>query len=550
MEDDLRRAVDTIPGLVWCALPDGRVEFLNQRWCDYTGIALDDGRGGGWLLAIHPEDLPRVQQYWQLLVEEGEPDECEARLRRFDGTFRWFLIRAVPLRGETGEVIKWYGQNIDIEDRKRAEAMLAGEKQLLEMIARGSDLSVVLDVLCTLVERTAPDCHCSVLLIDRSRTKFQHGAAPSLPASYTRVIDTLPLIGDAGPCARAVRLKQRVVVPDIAADHEWDTHGWRELALAHGLRSCCSTPILSLDGTVLGTFALYQQKPERPTPVQRYIIDQFTHIASIAIERAQAEDALHEMRSALTHVARVATLGTLTASIAHEINQPLSGIVTNASTSLRMLADDPPNLEGARETARRTIRDANRAADVIARLRALFKKSSVSAELLDLNEATREVLALLSTELQRARVTVRTEFAEHLPRVAGDRVQLQQVIVNLALNAVEAMHPVTDRPRLLTFRTEVDEHDLVRLTVHDTGFGFDPADAGRLFDAFYTTKRDGMGIGLSISRSIIESHRGRLWATIDGGPGATFAFSVPAAASLEHAIGICDGQRAAGVRSR
>jgi signal transduction histidine kinase len=217
----------------------------------------------------------------------------------------------------------------------------------------------------------------------------------------------------------------------------------------------------------------------------------------------------------------------LTASIAHEVNQPLSGIITNASTCLRMLAADPPNIDGARETARRTIRDGNRASDVITRLRALFAKKDATTESVDLNEAIREVIALSLSELQRSRVILRPELADDLPPVTGDRVQLQQVILNLLRNASDAMSGVADRPRKLVIRTERDEGDHVRLTVQDTGVGFEPHAMGRLFEAFYTTKSGGMGIGLSVSRSIIESHHGRLWAAPNVGPGATFSFSIP-----------------------
>lgn len=451
----------------------------------------------------------------------------------------------------------------------------------------------------------------------------------------------------------AVDQKTQVIVSDVADDPRWASSEWCNLALELGLRSCWTTPILSLAGKVLGTFALYQQKPGSPTPLQQGLIEQFTHIASIAIERAQSEaalkrseaflaeaqrlsstgsfswrvateeivwseqtyriyeidpampvtfelvgtrihpediswfqgvvegaqrdgkdlefehrlrmpdgsvkylhvvahgtrdqagqleyigavqdvterrlsdDALSKLRSELAHVARVTTLGALTGSIAHEVNQPLSGIITNASTCLRMLADDPPNIEGARETARRTIRDGNRAADVIARLRALFKKERAAAEPVDLNEATREVLALSWSEIQRNQIAVRASLADDLPPVAGDRVQLQQVILNLLLNASEAMSGIDGRPRQMLVKTEREEGDRVRLTVEDSGPGFDPQDLERLFEAFYTTKSDGMGIGLFISRSIIEGHQGRLWASPNEGPGATFSFSIP-----------------------
>jgi PAS domain S-box-containing protein len=244
-------------------------------------------------------------------------------------------------------------------------------------------------------------------------------------------------------------------------------------------------------------------------------------------ERRLAEIALDKVRSELAHVTRVTTLGALTASIAHEVNQPLSGIITNASTCLRMLAADPPNVDGARETARRTIRDGNRASDVITRLRALFSKKDATIESLDLNEATREVIALSWSDFQRSRVILRAELGDDLPLVTGDRVQLQQVILNLLRNASDAMSGVDDRPRQLVIRTARDEGDRVRLAVQDAGVGFDPQSMDRVFEAFYTTKSDGMGIGLSVSRSIIENHQGRLWAAPNDGPGATFSFSIP-----------------------
>ena len=253
------------------------------------------------------------------------------------------------------------------------------------------------------------------------------------------------------------------------------------------------------------------------------------HVGAIqdATEHRLSEEALAKVSSELAHVTRVSSLGVLTASIAHEINQPLSGIVTNASTCLRMLAADPPNVDGARETARRTIRDGNRASDVITRLRALCSKKETTIESLDLNEAIREVIALSLSELQRNRVILRTELADDLPLITGDRVQLQQVVLNLLRNASDAMSAVDDRPRHMVITTEREEGDRVRLTVQDGGVGLDPQAMDRLFEAFYTTKNDGMGMGLSVSRSIIERHHGRLWAAPNDGPGATFSFSIP-----------------------
>jgi PAS domain S-box-containing protein len=253
-------------------------------------------------------------------------------------------------------------------------------------------------------------------------------------------------------------------------------------------------------------------------------------------DRKHAEDELGNLRSELAHMARVTSLGALTASIAHEVSQPLSGIITNASTCLRQLGADPPNLDGALETTRRTIRDGNRATEVIVRLHALFSKKEAKTEVIDLNEAAREVLALCAYDLQRNRVIVRYEFANDLPLVAGDRVQLQQVILNLVRNASDAMSGVQDRPRELVLRTEKDEGDRVRLTVRDSGVGIPEEEMEKLFDSFYTTKSDGMGMGLSVSRSIIERHGGRLWVTPNDGSGVTFAFSIPC--KFDHVAGI------------
>jgi signal transduction histidine kinase len=209
------------------------------------------------------------------------------------------------------------------------------------------------------------------------------------------------------------------------------------------------------------------------------------------------------------------------------VNQPLSGIITNASTCLRMLAADPPDLDGARETARRTIRDGNRATDVISRVRALFTKKESAIEAVALNDVAREVMALSLSDLQRNRVALQSELAEDLPTVNGDRIQLQQVVLNLLRNASDAMVDVHDRPRQLLIRTEREDDDRVRVSVRDAGVGVDPENMNKLLEAFFSTKSDGMGIGLSVSRSIIERHHGRLWAEPNDGPGVTFSFSIP-----------------------
>jgi PAS domain S-box-containing protein len=756
---------------------------VNQAVLDYYGTTLQDMQTEDFRTRVyHPDDVKRLSAQRKEALKRPLQFEYEQRAQGKDGKYRWFLVRYNPLLDDQGRIDRWYATAFDIEDRKRAEALLAGEKRLLEMVAGGNTLTSILDSLCRLVEETASGCICGILLLDTNGTSVELARGPSLPPGYYEAMLNWPVNPDSGPCARAVFLKEQVIVADVASDLQWDAYGWRALALSYGLRACWSTPILSSENAVLGTFALYSLEPGAPTPQLQDVIGQMTHLAAVAIERQRAveqleaeqelldlaqksahamafdwyiqqevnvwspeqealyglppgsfdgtyqswkklifapdwhtvvdaithahetgnvsaefrviwpdgslhwlstngrmffddageplrlvgftsdvtrrkiieeelrrsaaflaqaqqlsrtgsfswrvatdeitwsaelyriyefepgttitlevisarvhpedltlyekmveqarngaddfewqyrllmpdqsikymhaeakatrdsagqleyiaavrdvtarrlsDEALDRARSELARVARVMSLGALTASIAHEVNQPLSGIITNASTCMRMLDAEPPNVDGARETAKRTIRDGRRAADVITRLRALFTKKDAAAELVDLNEATREVIALSRTELERNGVITRIELKDELPPVIGDRVQLQQVILNLLRNGSDAMSSVDDRPRELLFRTEVEEGDRVRLSVQDVGIGFELQSLDRLFQTFYTTKEEGMGIGLAVSHSIIENHRGRMWANPNDGPGVTFSFSIPCA---------------------
>jgi C4-dicarboxylate-specific signal transduction histidine kinase len=242
-------------------------------------------------------------------------------------------------------------------------------------------------------------------------------------------------------------------------------------------------------------------------------------------EPHRAQEALRNAQANLAHVARLTTVGELTASIAHEVNQPLAAVVTNANACLRWLDHQPPNVEEVRDSVRRIIRDGNRGSDVIARIRALLKKDQPPRAPLNVNEVVQETVALLRADLQGA--SLRTELAGQLPAVTADRVQLQQVLLNLAMNAVDAMKPVTDRPRVLLILTKRHEGQAVLVAVQDSGVGLSPKATARLFETFYTTKPDGLGMGLSICRSIVEGHGGRLWAEANPGSGATFQFTLP-----------------------
>lgn len=483
-EAKLRRVIDTIPTLSWCNLPDGSNEFLSKGWHEYTGLSPEEANGWGWQAAFHPDDLPPLMKRWQELLISGEPGEIESRLCRFDGVYRWFLIRVEPYRDETGTIVRWYGTSTDIEDRKHAEQELLRKEAFLTKAQRLSATGSF--SWCVETDEIAfSEEACRIF-------GFEPGGLVTFELMKSRIHpEDLLLLAERAEAARKTSEGQ---------DYE--------------------IRLLMSDGSL--KYLHTTSNETRDLSGRREYIGAIQDVT----QRRLAQESLNKARSELAHVSRVTSLGALTASMAHEINQPLSGIITNANTCLRMLSADPPNIDGARETARRTIRDGNRASNVITRLRTLFSKKEVAAEDVDLNEAAREVVTLLLNELQRNKAILHYELADRLPIVQGDRIQLQQVILNLIRNASDAMSGIEDRPRRLLIRTEQLDED-VCLAVQDSGIGFDGAIADRLFESFYTTKPKGMGIGLSVSRSIIEAHHGRLWAKANEGPGATFAFSIP-----------------------
>src|SRR6185503_7834048 len=463
-ESNFKLIIDTIPALAWSAGPDGGAEFLSQHYLNFVGLSAEEVANWGWTAVVHPDDVGGLAATWQRIMASQRPGEAEARLRRYDGTYRWFLLRANPLRDSTGAIVKWYGINTDIEDRKRAEESLTRSEAFM---MEGQHLARV----GNFAWRVATDEITWSEQLYRIY-ELEIGLPVTLELIRTRVHpEDLTLLEKMVEHARNGGIdfewQYRLLMPDRSIKY---LH-----AVAHAIR------------------------------------DQHGQLEYIAVvqdvtARRLSEQALDKARSELAHVARAMSLGALTASIAHEVNQPLSGIITNASTCLRMLDADPPNVDGARETARRAIRDGTRASDVIARLRALFSRKEFTPEPLDLNEATREVIALSLSDLQRHRVVLQSELADDLPMITGDRVQLQQVVLNLMRNASDAMVSVDNRPRHLLIRTERQQADRVRVTVRDTGVGLDRHGLDKLFDAFYTTKSGGMGIGLSVNRSIVERH--------------------------------------------
>jgi PAS domain S-box-containing protein len=523
-----RRLFDMLPWQAGFLNTSGVLEFTNRQSLEDFGMTFEQLEQWTKSGIIHSDDHERTYQALTALLATGKMFDEQARFRYPDGTYRWTRARCVPVRDAHGNIVRYVTFQIDVDDLKRAEELLAVEVKLLERVAQGGPLRQVLESLSRLIEEFCDGGFCSVLTVAPDKKHFEVGAGPSLSKAFNERLDRSG-IEPRGHDPNSTALVERtpIVSVELANDSRWSGSDWVAMVCSQGYASCWSMPIAPGSGEACGVITIYRREPANPSGQERDLMDRFAKIAGVAIGRARADEALDQARLELTHVARTATLSAMSASITHEVSQPISGILTNANTCARMLAANPPNVLGAAETVRRTIRDANRASEVIKRLRAMFAKKAPMMEMVDLNEAAREVIALSSAELLRSRSVLETDFAERLPCVSGDRVQLQQVILNLLLNAADAMAAVEDRPRALVVRTEIDGSDRIRLLVRDAGIGLDPAAAERLFEAFYTTKTHGLGIGLAVSRSIIESHRGQLWATANEGAGATFGFSMP-----------------------
>ena len=480
-ELNFRLMVHSIPGLLYTSTAAGEVEVVNQPLLNYTGKSLDELKN--WPAMVHPAELPAVTSLWAHAVETGHPFDVDLRVRRADGMYRWFHARGLPLRDIDGRIVRWYNLLTDIEDRINAEDALR---------TRQRELSLIIETIPALVWCAAP--------------------AGELTYVNRRVLDYIgttvdTLIRDGWT---------NFLHPD---DFDVTVRSWSH-AVATGEQHEVQYRLRRSDGAYRWFQVLGQPLRDSEDRVTRWyglLID--------IDDRKSMEEALRSTQTRLSRATQTATVGELAASIAHEINQPLAAVVTNGHACLRWLTAEPPSLPKAREAVERIVRDGKEAGEVVRRIRALFKRAALEKVALDLNDVIGEVLRLLGGETTKRRVTVETDLETTLPPVVADRVQMQQLVLNLIMNGLDAMDAVPCHSRKLFIRSRQHCEDTALVEIQDSGAGL--KDPDKIFEAFFTTKENGMGMGLTICRSIVEAHDGRLWASPAEDHGTVFRFALP-----------------------
>jgi PAS domain S-box-containing protein len=597
-ETELRQVIETIPAMVWSALPDGSNVLMNSRWTGYTGLA---GASLGWQAAVHPDDLKRHLDAFRACLFAGMPFEDEVRLCRSDGEYRWFFVQGMPLRDEQGNVLKCYGIVTDIEDRKRTEETLRQQAELLSLTHDAISVSDM-DFRITYWNRGAEELYgwtaeeaCGKLSSDLLETVFasplerireellrqgrwqgefvrttKDGARVVVASRWSlrrdakgtplAVLETNNDIGERKRTEEALQRQANLLEQAHDAIFAWklsekivywnrgaeQLYGFtREEAIGRSSHELLRTEhpmpkemfeqLIEREGTWSGELTHTTRDGRKIVVESRHVVTRAADGQRLVLEanrditeRKYAEkerEKLRQLELDLVHMNRVSMLGELGASLSHELRQPITAAILNANTCMRWLALDQPNAQQARDAAKRAVQDVNRAGEVIDRLRSLYKKSAaVERELVDVNDVVREMLVLLRNEANRHSISIGMEVAAELPRVKADRVQLQQVLMNLMLNGIEAMK---DTGGELMIKSQLQPDDQLLILVADTGIGLPAEHSDQIFNAFYTTKPEGSGMGLAISRSIVESHGGRLWATTNSGRGAIFHFTVP-----------------------
>jgi PAS domain S-box-containing protein len=482
-ERELRTLVEAIPAYVGTALPDGRVDFLSASWLDYSGQTREEAMGWGWAGAIHPDDVDRQMANWRTALASGEPLEQEGRFRNVAGIYRWFLNRNIPLRDEDGSVIKWYGILFDINALKEtAHALQMREQELLGIIETIPSMLWSISPtgeITYLSQRIVEYCGAPLEeILDRGWGKSIH------PDDREETLKAFAQAISSGESYSAIHRVRR-------ADGEYRWH--------HSM----GEPLRDPQGKIIQWYGLNVD------------ID----------ERKRAEDHLRDTRNKLSKASKIATVAELSASIAHQLNQPLMAVLGNAQAAKRWLASNPPNLTETNASIERILRDIRLADQTMQHIRALFKSEPYEKRDESVVDIIRESLRFVHEDPNKRQVRIDWSIEGRLPSVCVDRIQVQQVFINLISNAIEATDGSANTASIL-LRAFVTQEDEVIVQVMDNGTGLE--DPEKIFDAFMTTKEKGMGIGLAVSRSIVEAHGGRLWAENNPDHGATLNVALPA----------------------
>jgi len=514
-EQRWRSLTEALPQLVWGAGPDGGCDYFSTQWTNYTGVAEGHLLGWRWMDALHPDDREPTRQFWMESVAGRQVYDVEYRIRRSDGTYGWFKTRGTPIRDSEGRIVKWFGTCTDITDQKRAEQTLRDQEVELRQARDLLEIKVM--------ERTKELQRNEAYLEEAQRLSHTGSWAWNVARrenvhwsqEHYRLFGLDPQT-DSSSFETAI---QRIHPEDRATFNNAVERAIRE-------RSDFDVDFRTVlpDGSTK-----FVHSVGHPVFSASGELVEFVGTVMDVTQRREAEkerERLRQIQADLAHMNRATTMGELTVSLAHEINHPIAAAITDANTCLRWLKREQPDLEEAREAASRVVKDASRAAEIVSRVRLLFKKSAPQRERVDVNDVIQEMIVLLRNEASRHSISVRTDLTPDLPRIMGDRVQLQQVLLNLMINSIDAMKEEKDT-REITIQSQRVDDDHLQMSVSDTGIGLPSDQADQIFNAFYTTKPHGTGMGLRISRSIVESHGGRLWASNNSPRGASFHFTLP-----------------------